>query len=807
MQSSIFARAVRVRRLLLVVALLVGAPATTASAQRAARPAPAAARGPVDANARARDGQPTPPRNPAVKPLVRGTTGMLRRIVSSHPTYGAQIREARQQGALIESTGARGSLLAARRAWVPLVSVSRPLRRAVTRSLLRDLSGRSSLLAAALEKGTAQGVWDTLYVGAGVHSATSANALSQADPSHRMLVVESTDVVSANFRNLGETIRINSSSRANDGKGIQPFGKGDNNPFEGPVGVPDIDGGQKWPVADTLADAATISLASSGADVLLRTGVDKIERTTGGPAKYKVTLRTSSGKKVEVFAQNVAIASGLGDPNPGLRDPRAAARVKGYLARERQKLERGQAPGLMYYSDAMQLASESVDPLEPYRVPYRATKDGVRVADRANAPKIAIVGPGDSGKTFVELLLGLGPASAYEGPGKVAPTQLGGLGDVDWVTPGAFRDSTEFVSTVRPRYSQGTADLKAGRIKPLDAKVDDIRETRDGRYTLTYRFTARPFSEGERVPTGYEVVAVAGGRFVAPADSKRSGAAIDERGNLTWTSSKTYDRVVLATGFDSKVADFARPLLPEGFAENQTPFAARTDVLEPVAARPKGSVKSTTVAKRIKGEDVFLIGPAAGNDLVKRDATVGISENLASIKFLGPYSAAVGRSVLVKGKSAAAGIDRDAVYAAGRDGKPLKRTKGTGSSRHAIPADAATSREARWVEATGLDFEILLKQELAVVLDGFDLAGYKKGDRLELTLGLDRQGSFELRGTLDRRSLARLGDQMSRQPALMAMLDRGARAATGRRYQALRVTVPVNSRSLDYTSMGATFER
>ena len=153
----------------------------------------------------------------------------------------------------------------------------------MVRTILRDMSSRSSRVK-DLIRADAAPVWDTVFVGAGVHTAAAASALGQADRSHSMLVIEEGELVSANFASIGQTIAINSSNRQETGEGVQPFGRGNNNPNEGPVGVPDLSG-DKWPAADTLSDVATVSLHTSGADVITRSKVSKVTERGAGDAR------------------------------------------------------------------------------------------------------------------------------------------------------------------------------------------------------------------------------------------------------------------------------------------------------------------------------------------------------------------------------------------------------------------------------------------------------------------------------------------------------------------------------------------
>ena len=140
-----------------------------------------------------------------------------------------------------------------------------------------------------------------------------------------ILSVEATASLSANFGTLGDTFRINSSNRQEDGTTAKP-GRGNINPIESPVGVPDVSG-NKWPSARALSDVSTIGLYASGTDFLLQERVVSIEdkNKEGEPAKswpgrYRVKMQsidpqTKKTKTREVYSDQVIVSTGLGTPS------------------------------------------------------------------------------------------------------------------------------------------------------------------------------------------------------------------------------------------------------------------------------------------------------------------------------------------------------------------------------------------------------------------------------------------------------------------------------------------------------------
>jgi hypothetical protein len=133
--------------------------------------------------------------------------------------------------------------------------------------------------------------------------------------------------------------------------------------------------------------------------------------------------------------------------------------------------------------------------------------------------------------------------------------------------------------------------------------------------------------------------------------------------------------VIIATGFESEAPEVLSSILPAGY-DTSVPFA-KSNAVEKVNTQVGGGLrKPRSVAKRVIGQDVFFIGPAAGDDLVDRneilvktdrskkaaasEPQISISENLASIKFLVPYSAALARNVIRERKVTGPTLDTSA---------------------------------------------------------------------------------------------------------------------------------------------------
>ena len=690
--------------LALLAVLLAAGPA---SARGAARTPSVRKAAPARAG-RARPARRRPPAKAtrtALRSLEAGSLGVLRRIAAADPFARAQMDAVLADADRLIAGAGDPSQARARQAWVPLVS-SRPLRRAVIRSILRDMNGRSDRLKDAIRQAGEGAVWDTVFLGAGIHTAAAAHALGQAAPSHAMLVIEAGEVVSANFAALGETIAINSSNRAETGDGILPFSDGNNNPAVGPVGVPDVSG-EKWPAADALSDVATISLHTSGADVLTRSKVTRVSErgpTDRWPARYRI--ETAEG--LTVYAASVVVGSGLG--RPSVRVERGAELIASETARVDLRRP-DEVPGILYYSQAMALANQSAAP----RDPYRAAPGGRR-------PRIAVIGGADSGRTVLELMYGLAPGNAYDGPGKLDRAQRGEIGDLDWVVgPDGPADCKSFLDRTRARYARIAPSIKTGRAKLVNR-----------------RFVG---------------VARAGTRFRVFYDDG---------------SSAIYDRIVLATGFESEVPDILAPVLPAG-VDTTVPLTrsgALAVVKQPV--REKAREVRRSVGKQVRGQDVFLIGPAAGDDLVPRKQITG-PPMLAAIKFLVPYSAALARTELPGRRAAGRTLDsrtvdvpRRAELAAGR-GRAARRIR---RARVAAPEEPAADPARTGIEP------LILKLELAAVLEQFRYRGL---DAVELTVAPARGGLLVTAPGLDDTAVGQLRDAIERSHGLVQMLGKLSR--------------------------------
>src|SRR5262249_35499921 len=136
----------------------------------------------------------------------------LRAVASRDPATAPGLRETRQDRArTIDSVGAVGEArLSERLAWVPY-GVDPELRKITVGTTVRKIGEGPQTLKKLIKASPKRAVWDVVFVGAGVHTAITANALAKATAAEplRMLTIEAGDVVAANFAGLGDAVARN----------------------------------------------------------------------------------------------------------------------------------------------------------------------------------------------------------------------------------------------------------------------------------------------------------------------------------------------------------------------------------------------------------------------------------------------------------------------------------------------------------------------------------------------------------------------------------------------------------------------
>jgi len=528
---------------------------------------------------------------------------VFRKIALSTPeTLATAQKVLEAYGDKLKVPGMSDKTLIKRLADLPFFAAPSAERRLFVQAVVEALQDRSARLATAIDRAPKEAVWDVIAIGAGPHNSGALYDLKEANPGLRTLAIDKDESSSGNFLDAGEGFYLNSSNRAEDGKNAAP-GRGNLNQVGGPVGVPDASG-KKYPLAQAVGETSVVALYESDSDVLLKTEVVEVldrERSSNGlswPARYQVTVKTpdDGGREVRrvVYANRLAVGTGLADVSlPFDESSRELARNE--IERSEKEVEAGRMPtGLMTSAQLFRAAKKVDNPREVFRDYSLDGKDAKVVT--------SIIGAGDGAKISLELIYGTGPDEQYDN--KLDRASLGQTGPTIWFTgkkgPGTRED---LINGSRPRYAD-LVGLVRGRerdVLPQQGRVKRIEKRPAGR------------GEGEV----YEITLEKDGRAEIFA----------------------VDRVVLATGVTTNAGPLLKAVLPANYDPKKS--LDTTEYVEPVLGTYVGSPdKEVPLAQRVKGQDIYLVGPAAGPNLVTEDETVGITQNRASLFALNPRSRA-----------------------------------------------------------------------------------------------------------------------------------------------------------------------
>lgn len=438
---------------------------------------------------------------------------------------------------------------------------------------LEDLRLRSRELARSLASAKRTGVtntraqvWDIVIVGGGIHDQIINNTLTARNPNLRVLSIETTNLVASNFALAKALGRINSSNRATISDRLPRPGVGNLNEFPlGPLQVPDV-AAVKYPTFNSLSDVATVNRAVASAEMLFNDTVATVEDrelgvrgSTRWPARYRVTLQSGA----VVYADAVGYSTGLGDPNGA---------------------DRADNKDVYTYEGFINNAASS-------RTPFR----------QFVGKRVAVFGPGDSGKVAIEWLLRLAPDAGYAED----TAQVGQVDKIEWI--GQDKDTCfKYLNGVRSRYADIASGLKTRKVQAYAGR-GDFRKLADGTYEVTT-------AEGKKL---------------------------------------IVDKIILATGFTSVLEKTLEPIVTKDRSGRklgpQNPIVdsnAVEDVKGKIGTQEPGAEREAVVARKLKpvsgvAQEIYFFG-AGGGSIVQRDETAGITENLKSIFALGARTAALG---------------------------------------------------------------------------------------------------------------------------------------------------------------------
>ncbi len=549
----------------------------------------------------------------AILELFRsGYLKQLREIAEGDVEWGFRIKEVLHDSSrAIDGIGPMSpALRREREELMPLVAF-RALRRAVIRTIHSELKRRSDLLHQALDSGGA--AWDRVIVGGGVCGAAAARALKLKNPDLSILVIDASELLAPDLAR-GGFVRSNSANypaRATDRNG---FFAHENvhvpeMPTCGPIQVSDLSPLLFCPVQD-IADAAAITLATSGAHVMYAT-VERVERCgAGAPARYRVVL--SDGRWVDT--DRVGLFTGFGEPNlVGFDEPPQALLLQ--ETSSAATLAPGQYPKVMFESQFRALMADHDHP----RDPFREDED------------ILVVGWGDAGIATCRGLVGLEGPGAYEGKGQLDAVNRGAVGRIHYVVGW---NGPENVEQFLSMFPSATFDVRYTAVYYADL----IIELENAEYSAAEE---REQARGSILLQPGRVTSL---RWIEPGGRRRLEVQLELKAGRR--KRLAVDRVVLCIGSESYNDAMFRPLLASDHHGAKLPR---------IRASLHGDKKATFVGRKVPGEDVYLGGVFATHyatgDLVVGEEAQGYDPYWAQhIGTMNPRAVGLAESFLGEGR-------------------------------------------------------------------------------------------------------------------------------------------------------------
>jgi hypothetical protein len=290
-----------------------------------------------------------------------------------------------------------------------------------------------------------------------------------------------------------------------------------------------------------------------------------VRGSTRWPARYRVTLASGS----VVYSDAVGYSTGLGDPNGS---------------------DKADNKDVYTYEGFINNAAST-------RSPFR----------QFVGKRVAVFGPGDSGKVAIEWLLRLAPDAGYGED----TAQVGQVDKIEWI--GQDKDTCfKYLNGVRSRYADIASGIKTKKVAPYAGR-GEFRKLEDGTFEVTT-------AEGKKL---------------------------------------IVDKIILATGFTSVLEKTLEKIVTKdrrgkklGPANPIVDSSAVEDVTGTIGTQEPGAVREAVVARKLKPvsgveQDIYFFG-AGGGSIVQRDETAGITENLKSIFALGARTAALGELLAAK---------------------------------------------------------------------------------------------------------------------------------------------------------------
>jgi|GEM_PF-2241748 len=452
-------------------------------------------------------------------------------------------------------------------------------------------------------------VYDYFVTGTGPQAVAFVSKMTDIAPELRGAIASADSAAGGTFQEVGEAFRLNSTNRKNTGTRAKQ-GEGDLNFFNDLLYITDFRG-EKWAPGGDIGYIANVALAHAKANPLLNTIVvnrqdSQIEGITDWPARYRITLRDrETGVEFDIFSNYFVDTTGIGKAVP----PNDAGPETLRVIEENRRVAAGapnwEAPDVQFFQEGIERAGQSRFPLRPYI-----------------EKNVLVVGPGDSGNVITELLMRLGPSTAYQAD----VAQTGDPKVVYWLVGDKFEDCKTYLDQARSRYSAINSALNSGKLIPLSGKLSDLVKVGTGEYRFSWKAKDLTYSVGD-------IAYYAGAND--PAVKDKSFSQQGNRRRVTETRISV-NKIILATGFESSVGESLKDIIRRpGLSGKELENAIE---VEDVRGKPAGFDREVRIAFRYKSstgvrQNAFSAGPAtvAFGGLPEQDELAGVNANKVSL--------------------------------------------------------------------------------------------------------------------------------------------------------------------------------
>lgn len=307
--------------------------------------------------------------------------------------------------------------------------------------------------------------WPVLVVGTGPQSQIFNAQLTTERPdiAKGILVVDEEQTVGGTFRSSeGMNFRLNSRTRKQTDDKPVPGTKGNINTLRPGVATLGDVTAETYAQADELGRTIRVNHALNNTSMGLGLKVVGIVPEdpglpTGLKGSTSVIVQGEDEERFTIRTDLLVASSGIGEPNLERFD----TETKTLIEEERAKMEAGERPKVVLYSDLYTMMQQDDFPLRDIK-------------------RVGVIGEGDSARTAIGTLLG------YEPRTDNSVTQLDTVEEIVWFGQSSFTDE-DFVSNNRLRYAQlglefprEADERRATRITGDSDDVESIELNDDG---------------------------------------------------------------------------------------------------------------------------------------------------------------------------------------------------------------------------------------------------------------------------------------------------------------------------------------